>query len=460
MLMLIVLARLLTPHDFGLMGIALLLLGATKQFTQIGLNAALIHDVADDVDEYLDTVWLLEIGRGILIASILFFGASFIANFFGEPGAAPILQVIALVPLIEAFRNPGVVYFAKDLAFHKDFLYRGFGGMVQLVVGVGYAIVSPTVWALVFAYIASEASKMILSYVLHGYRPWFSFDMRAARKLIHYGKWITGSSIVYFLYSQGDDAFVGWYLSAAALGIYQYAYRLADTPSTEVSEVVAQVAFPTFSQLQNDTDQLREAFLQSTRFVAFLTFPMAIGMVLVAPTFVPVVLGSDWLAMIPVFQILAIYGLVHAITRNFGSLWKAIGRPDLTMKLPALGVLLIAIVIWPATAQWGVVGTAFAVVFVSVVVVFPLNVFVTTSMIEAHSLAIYREYAYPCIASLVMFIVLWTSAALLSLPPAVELILLIPAGAVLYVGTAVVLERRFNWGIEDNLRMIAHQVTS
>ena len=456
--MLIVLARLLTPHDFGIMGIALLLLGAMKQFTQIGLDAALIHDVADDVDEYLDTVWVLEIARGLLIAGCLFVGAPYSAGFFGEPGAAPILQVIALVPLIEAVRNPGVVYFKKDLAFHKDFLYRGFGGIVQFVVGVGYALMSPTVWALVFAYIASELVKMLLSYVLHGYRPWFTFDIAAARKLIHYGKWITGSSVIHFLYSQGDDAFVGWYLSAAALGIYQYAYRLADTPSTEVSEVVAQVVFPTFSKLQHDTAQLREAFLQSTRFVAFITFPMAFGMVLVAPTFVPVVLGDDWLAMIPIFQILAIYGLVHAITRNFGSLWKAVGRPDLTMKMPAIGVVVIALVIWPATAQWGVVGTALAVVFVSVGIVFPLNVYVSTSMIEAHPLAIYREYAYPCLASLVMVGTLWTATEYISLPPAVELLLLIPAGALVYVCTAFVLERQFAWGIEANLRLIVNRV--
>ena len=460
MLMLIILARLLEPRHFGLMGIALLTLGAMRRFTEIGLNAALIQQQRDNVDDYLDTTWCLEITRGLVIFGILYALAPYIAGFFGEPAATLPIQVIGLGPLLYGLRNPGVVYFKKHLEFHKDFLYRASGGFTQLIVGVGYAMYSPTVWALVFAFLARDAVELVLSYALHGYRPWFSFNIDAAKELIHYGKWITGSSMVHFLYSEGDDAFVGWYLSATALGFYQYAYRMADTPSTEVSEVISQVMFPTFSKLQGDIGQLREALLQTTRLAAFITFPMSFGIVLVAPSFVPSILGPEWNPMIPILQILAIYGLIHAITRNFGSLWKAVDRPDLTMKIPMIGVVLIAITIWPFTARWGLIGTAVAVVGVSVIPLFPLNVYITAKLVDCRARSIYREYAYPFVASGVMFLTLWYARGLVDLAPLVEFLLLVPTGAMVYIVVAVVLERQFGWGIEKNIRTLIEGIAS
>ena len=458
LLMLIVLARLLTPRDFGILGIALLTLSATKRFTDIGLNAALIQQAADNVDDYLDTTWVLEIARGVLIGAALFAAAPLIAGFFGEPDATLPIQVIALAPLLYGLRNPGVVYFHKDLAFHRDFLYRSGGSTAQFVVGVGYALVSPTVWALVFAFLARDAVQCLLSFFLHPYRPWPAFDLGQAIELIHYGKWITGSSIVAFLYSEGDDAFVGWYLSATALGFYQYAYRIADAPSTEVSEVIAQVMFPAFSKLQDDATALTAAFLQTTRFISFAVFPLSFGLVAIAPTFVPVILGPDWNPMIPVLQLLAIYGLLHAATRTYGSLWKAINRPDLMVKLPVIGVCCIALTIWPATARWGIVGTGLSVVGVSLLIVFPINVYVTARLLGISPLLIFKEYIYPLIASIVMLIVLLTGAHLVAIPPVVEWVVMIPVGAVVYFGTAYLLERQFDWGIEENIRTVVKGV--
>lgn len=457
--MLIVLARLLDPRHFGLMGIALVTLSATRRLTSIGLNAALIQQTRSNVDDYLDTTWCLEIGRGVFIFIVLFLAAPYVAKFFGEPEATPLIQVIALSPLLFGLRNPGVVYFRKDLEFHKEFVYLAAGGLSQLVVGVGYALVEPTVWALVLAFVARDATQLVLSYILHDYRPWPSFDLDAARELIDYGKWITGSSVVMFLYSEGDDAFVGWYLSATALGFYQYAYRLADTPSTEVSEIISQVTFPAYSKLQNEVDELRSAVLQTTRLTAFIAFPMSFGIILVAPSFVPSVLGPDWNPMIVVLQMLALYGLLHAISRNFGSLWKAVGRPDLTAKLPLIGVIMIALLIWPVTARWGIEGTAAVIVGVSLGLL-PLNVYVTAKLTNCRSIAYYREYLYPFVASSTMLVTLWYASSLVDLPSLVEFLLLIPSGAIVYMLTAAFLAHQFDWGIDQNLRMIHRTLTT
>ncbi|MFD1600081.1 lipopolysaccharide biosynthesis protein [Halobellus rarus] len=453
-LMLIVLARLLSPRDFGLMGIALLTVSATRRFTDIGINAALVQDVEENVDKYLNTTWSLEAGRGFLIFAVLFVAAPFIADLFSEPGATILIRALGLSPLLIGMRNPGVVYFQKDLSFHKNFVWQSSAALVQFVVGVGYALYSPTVWALVFASLSRSFVKFALSYVLHDYRPWPAFEVETAKKLINYGKWITGASIVGFIFSEGDDAFVGWFLSATALGFYQYAYRLADTPASEFSGIISKITFPAYSQLQDDLDELREALIQTTRLTAFVAFPLAFGIALVAPSFVPVVLGEEWEPMIVTMQILALYGLMHAITRNFGAVWKALGRPDYIAKLGFLRVCCIALLIWPATARWGIEGTALVVVAVYIVPMLPIDVYLAARIVNGRSMQLYTEYVYPFVAATVMFGSLRYATSVTNLPPLVELVVLVPTGALLYFVVAYLLERQFDWGIEHNLRMI------
>lgn len=454
LLMLIVLARLLSPTDFGLMGIALVTLAATRQFTEIGLNAALIQQKSENVDDYLDTTWCLEVGRGILITGVLVVAAPYVAAFFSEPRAAELIRALAVVPLLYGFRNPGIVYFQKDLSFHKEFVYKSSGSIVQFLVGVGYALVWPTVWALVFASVAKQATEFLLSYVLDDYRPWPSFDIGAARELVNYGKWITGASIAGFIYRQGDDAFVGWYLSATALGFYQYAYQIADTPASEMSNVISRITFPAFSKLQEDSEQLRNALIRTTRTTAFVAFPMAFGIAAVAPSFVPAILGTEWTPMILTMQLLAIYGLLHAITANFGAVWKALNRPDYITKIGVLRIVCIGLLIWPATARWGIEGTAMVVVGVYLIVIFPLDVYLAADIVGGRSKQFYREYTYPFVAAVTMFGTLWYLHRSLELSPLVEFVVSIPIGAVVYLAVAFVLERQFDWGIEQNIQTI------
>lgn len=458
--LLIVLARLLSPRDFGLVGIALLTLAATKQFTNIGLNQALIQQVDEDVDSYLNTTWCLEIARGLFIFGVLFLGAPLIAAVFSEPQSIPIIRVLALSPVLYGFRNPGVVYFKKRLDFHKDFLYKTSGSVTQFVVGVTYALYSPTVWALVIASVSRPTIKLLLSYALHDYRPWPEFDWDAARELVNFGKWITGASILSWFYRQGDDAFIGWFLSATALGFYQYAYRIADTPATEVSGIISNITFPAYSALQEDTEQLQQALLQSIRFISFVAFPMGFGMALVAPSFVSAILGEEWTPAIVPMQILAIYGVFHAITRNFGALWKALDRPDLIVKTGLVRITLIAVLIWPATARFGITGTALVVTGVYAFPMLPLDVYLTTRLIQCRSWVFYREYAYPFVAASTMFGTLWYARSLISVSPLVELLVLVPSGVVIYAVVSFLLERRFEWGVEQNLQMLVDGIRS
>jgi len=454
LLLLVIVASLLSPRAFGLMGIALLTLSSLKKFSELGIKSALIQAEEDNVDDELNTAWTIETARGTVIGVILFLGAPFIASLFNEPAATDLFRVIALSPFIVGLQNPAVVYFQKSLDFHKEFVYRVSGAVAYFVVTVGIALYEPTVYALAIGFIAGDAARFLVSYIADGYRPWPSFDVGVAKKRYSFGKWVTANSILYFLYSRGDDAFVGWFLSPVALGIYQYAYRFSNAPATELTEVIVSVMFPAYSKVQNDPEALRSSFLKTVRIISLIAFPMSLGIAAVTPTFVRAFLGSQWTGMIVAMQILTVYGLLRAIGKTFGAVWKAVDRPDIITKLSALRVFLVAVLIYPATAAWGIEGTALTVTAIYIFPMMPLDIYVILQFVDTTYRALLAEIIYPLFASVVMFGGVWYVQETVSIPSIAEFVLLVLVGGVLYSGVAIVLETQFDWGIEGLFRQI------
>lgn len=456
--MLVILARLIGPEGLGLVGIALLVLSGVQQFTNIGLNQALIYQKEDNVDSYLDTVWLLEIGRGFLIGAVMFAAAPLIASVFSEPRAGDLVRAIALSPVLVGLKNPAIVYFEKNLDFHKEFAYKMGATSVRFVVSVGYALVEPTAWAFVVGFLAADVAKLVVSYAIVDFRPWFNFDRGAARELVDYGKWITGTSILTFLTTEGDDAFVGWLLGAASLGLYQYAYRLSNAPATEFTQIISRVMFPAFSQVQDETERLRSMFITTLRMTALVSFPASVGIAAVTPSFVRAFLGSEWTGMILAMQILAVYGMLRAIAKTFGPVWKAIGRPDYVTKLSTVRLILIVILIYPLTSAYGIAGTALTVTGVYIFPMMPLDLYVIKHSIGASYRDVIQELTYPFAASAVMFGGVWGLHLTLDVMPILEFGILTVTGVALYVASVAVLELQFGWGIRQNLTSLLSNV--
>ncbi|AFK21341.1 lipopolysaccharide biosynthesis protein (plasmid) [Haloferax mediterranei ATCC 33500] len=449
--MFIVLARLLGPEAIGLMGIALLTISALLSLTNLGIDAALIQRIDDDVDEYLNTMFSLEILRGLLMSSILYLAAPALASLFGEPAARDLIRAIALVPIFLSLRNPAMVYFKKDLEFHKEFTYRVSGTMAYVVVALGYAAISPTVWALIFGYLADAGVRALATYLLHPYRPWPSLNREYAAELIGYGKWVTGSSIVEFLYGQGDDAIVGWLLTATSLGYYQLAYRISNAPATEIAVVVSSVMFSTYSKLQEEQHALREAFFSTFRLTAFVALPMSVGIFLVAPSFVGAFLGSDWLPMVATMQILVAYGLFRTLFATFNPVWRAVGRPDVQTKLGTLRVVLLAIIVVPMTSTFGIEGTALAVTGILAFPMIPLYAREMKKTLGTTYTRFLREISYPTLATVVMALAVLAVQSQ-ARAPLVEFGLLVATGVVAYVISAASLMALFDWRVKQNLQ--------
>ena len=363
---LVILARILAPHDFGLMGIALLTMATLETFSQTGFQAALIQK-KEDIESYVDAAWTVLILRGFLLFTLLCLIAPHAAIFFEAPEAKPIIQVIGFSLLLQAFTNIGVIYFQKELEFNKQVVYQFCGTLADFIVAVSAVLILGNVWALVFGLLAGNATMLIVSYLIHPYRPHLSSDLGKVKELFGYGKWILRSSILVFLITQGDDIFVGKLLGVTALGFYQLAYRISNMPATEITHVISQVTFPAYSKLQDDLPKLREAYLKVLQFTAFLSFPIAGLIFVLAPDFTKIFLGEKWMPMVPAMQVLVFAGLVRSIAATSGYIFYAVGKPKIDTRWQIVRLSVLAALIYPFTIKWGILGTSI-VVFLSIFV--------------------------------------------------------------------------------------------
>lgn len=358
----IILARLLVPEDFGLLGIAMLAIAMLETFSQTGFQTALIQK-KEDVKSYLDTAWTVSAIRGILLFLILFFFSSLIAKFFNSPQATLVIRVIALSTLISGFKNIGILYFQKELEFDKQFIFSLSTTLTNLAVSIPLAFILKNVWALVLGGLAANFVGFYFSYIIHPYRPHIRLDKGEFKELFGFGKWVLGSSILIFLITQGDDIFVGKMLGVTALGIYQMAYLISNLPASEITHVISQVTFPAYSKMQEDLPKLREAYLNVLQLTAFISIPLAGGIFIFAPDFTQIFLGDKWMPMVPAIQVLVLAGLARSIAATTGPIFHGIGKPRIDTMWQVIRLIVLIALISPFTIRWGILGASISVLF-------------------------------------------------------------------------------------------------
>ena len=402
---LVILARILAPNDFGLLGVALLVMATMETFSQTGFQQALIQK-KEAIESYLDSAWTVLILRGFILFSILYLVAPFAADFFNAPEAKPIIQVIGISLLLQAFTNIGVVYFQKELEFNKQFLYQLSGILADFTVAIFAVLILRNVWALVLGLLAGNAARLVASYLIHPYRPRLNWNLGKAKELFGFGKWILGSSILVFLITHGDDAFVGKFLGASMLGFYQMAYIISNMPATEIAHVISQVTFPAYSKIQDNLPRLREAYLKVLHITAFLSFPIAGLIFILAPDFTKIFLGEKWMPMVPAMQVLALYGMVNSIVVP-GPVFLAIGKPELRTKLQFLSLIIMIICIYPFTAWWGITGTAIAVT-TYLFLAGTIAMFIAFKVIKSDYKKLLKILLPPLLNTLIMVLIIFT----------------------------------------------------
>jgi lipopolysaccharide exporter len=449
----IILARLLTPEDFGILGIAMLSISTLETFSQTGFQAALIQK-KEHVKSYLDTAWTVSAIRSAILFLVLFFSAPLFSRFFNSPQANLVLKIIALNVLLSGFSNIGIVFFKKELDFQKQFVYEFSATLVDFTIAITLAYVLRSVWALVWGGLAANFVRLMFSYILHPYRPRMCVQKDQLTELFAFGKWVLTSGILVFLVTQGDDIFVGKLLGITALGLYQIAYTLSNLPASEITHVISQVTFPAYSKLQNDLPTLRTAYLKVLQLTAFVSFPLTAGIIVLAPQFIQILLGDKWMPAAPIVQVLALAGLLRSIAATAGYLFYALGKTKTDTMLQLIRLAVLAALIYPLTLRFGLLGVAIAVVASIFVSNIGFNV-IAIKATASNSTSFLKMLLIPLINATAVAAILYTLIQLLR-NGLFELILCLIVGIVIYVTIAWISDKFFNYGI----RLLSTEITN
>lgn len=350
-----ILARLLNPLQFGIFGIAALVLALLEIITETGVNIFLIQE-KEELEKFNDTAWVVSIIRGSLIALILLVSAPLIAQFFRTPQAARVIALTALVPFIRGFINPAIVKFQKELQFSREFILRlsiySVDGLVAIIVGLLTHSATSMVWGM----IAGGIIEVLLSHLIIKPRPAFIFYQNRVKEVFNRGKWVTAAGFFDYLFENLDDMVVGRVMMAFDLGVYQMAYKISSLPITEVADVVTKVTFPVFVKISDDGKRLKEAFFKSVLGVGALVVPFGFILLFFTEPIVRIILGDQWLIAVPVVKILSFLGVIRALINSSFPLFFAVKKQNYTTYITLLGILGLGMTIYPLVLKYGIVG--------------------------------------------------------------------------------------------------------
>ncbi|MDN5848813.1 MAG: lipopolysaccharide biosynthesis protein [Nitrococcus sp.] len=353
----IVLARLLVPADFGLVAMGTAFIAALELFSAFNFDVALIQH-EDPQPVHFNTVWTVQFLFALSIALLLLIFAESLSHFFDEPRLTFILFALSAGTVIGGLENIGVVTFRKELQFDKEFLFMFSSQAVGFLVTMIAAVALRSYWALVFGIVATRFARVTASFVMSPYRPRPS--VAAFAELFRYSKWLYLSNLLRFLRFRSVDFIIAKLAGPAALGTYSVAFEVAAIPTTEMVAPINRAVLPGYVKIAHDMAELRKGYLEVIGLIALLAIPAAAGIAASSELLVMVLLGDKWAAATPLISILGLSGAIMAMESNIGSVYMAIGKPQMLTFLSGFYVVILIPLLVYLTIQFGVVGAAWA----------------------------------------------------------------------------------------------------
>jgi PST family polysaccharide transporter len=361
----IVMARLLDPDHFGVFGLALFFFTLVDLRGKLGLDYAFIHRHPTTHD-LIATHWLLQVLASTLTL-ILAVVAALIVPMFGYPAVtAPLMIALAAAMIVEAAGTTARAALEKELIFARSTVIVTGALLASYVAAILLAASGYTYWALV-GQVAVNAALGSLgfwwAYRQIGQRPSirFSFNRDIARWMLRFGATIALSAVATFILLQFDNFLVGTFVSAATLGYYAQAYKVAQWPTGLVTHIVARASLPTYAKLQNDPPRLSRAFELSLWLILTVATPLALAIFVSAPDFLILLYSEKWLPSAPLLRFLIAYSVLRPLLDDTGALFVAIGQPRRITIVLAVQALTLMLAATPLTLAFGATGAAIGV---------------------------------------------------------------------------------------------------
>ena len=442
----IILARLLLPSDYGLLAIATAIVSMMQGLTTTGFGSALIQK-QEKPEDFLKTAWTFGLAKYFILFLILFFLAPLFALFFKEPAAIAVLRVISFSLIFQGLTNIGIIYFRKKLDFRKQFIFNIVPQIIYIIVVIPLAFILRNVWALVWASVVRGLVVCVISYIMHPYRPHLDFNIIKAKELFNFGKWILGQSIIVIITQQGITMFVGKFLGIPMLGFYNRAGAFSTMLFQQFTQIIWQVGYPAYSQLQKVTVRLKRAYLLTLKLLTFFGLPMAGGLSILSWDFTHLFLTDKWISIVPVIQVLCLSAMIGFIATPAGIMFQAVGRPSIGTKIATAGVIILAVTIYPLSLKWGITGTAVSILL-STLITLPVHCYMAIKISKCSVWEFFTPILLAMINTGIMMIVVFGVKNYFFVKIGfVHFFSLIVGGAIIYFIIAYFYDRFFDYGI-------------
>lgn len=429
-LVMIVMARILTPEDYGLVGMITIFIAVSQSLVDSGFSQALIRK-QDRSETDNSTVFYFNIGVGFALYLILFLCAPLIASFYKEPLLTPLTRLISLSVIINSFVVVQRALLTVKIDFKTQAKASLSAAIVSGIVGITMAYTGHGVWAIVWYQLTNLALNVSLLWILSKWRPVWSYSWKSFRELFGFGSKLALSGILDTIYRNIYLIVIGKVFKAADLGYYTRAHQFAEFPSSNVSGILQRVTFPVLCTIQDDLPRLQSVYRRFLRVSAYVVFPLMTGLAAVANPFILLVLKEQWLFSATLLSIISLGMMwypVHAINLN---LLQVRGRSDLFLKLEVikkiLGVIMLVI-----TVPMGLVAMCVGTVINSIIALV-INTHYTGKLIDVGFLAQMRDLAPTLTLSLTTGAVVYTTVTFLQAHPAISLAVGIIEGAAIYI---------------------------
>ncbi|MCA4135032.1 lipopolysaccharide biosynthesis protein [Arthrobacter sp. M4] len=366
LLTIIVLARLLSPHEYGLVALAIVLMAYAETVADAGVAQALVY--LPRTAEVARSALLISVVIGGLLASGAILAAPWIAALYNQPDVAPLVRVLAISVLATSLAAVPEAILRRDLLFRRLTAAPVIRAAVTGAVALSLAFAGYGAWSLAIGTAAGSVAYAVACWLLlPGPPPWQIWRVRkdALRANLSFGAPTAGSSLLARLIFDVDYLIIGLWLGTQALGYYTLAFRLPEMVIINVFFVLSTVMFPLYAQVRSEPERLRVGYVKSVQLQSLYGVTAGVGLAVVAPALVPLLFGAKWSDAVLPLVFLALYAAARSLGAGANDVYKALGRPGLSIgiSLARLAILVPALLI---AVRWGIVGVAVAQLAVSV----------------------------------------------------------------------------------------------
>lgn len=353
----VALARLLTPDEFGIVGMLVVFTGFAQILAEFGLGSALIH-LQVVTESHRSTAFWLQVGCGLVLWAIFYYGAPYIAEFYAVPILEPLSRLLSCVFVVQAIGQTHCAVMMRAFRFQALAVVSFASTVVSWITAVVLAWRGYGVWALAWQPLLLAVISTTLWWSQSGWVPHFKFSRAAAVQLTNYGAYLFGHSSINYWLRNGDNLIIGKVLGAYPLAIYSRAYMLMLLPMSTVSAVFGQVMFPLLSRVQDDLPRFARAYLKANRFIALMTFPMMFGFAALSAPLILLVFGDQWGAVVPVFRVLSFVGLFQSIIFPVAWIFTALGKTKQQFQL-SIALAVVFFIAIGIGVQYGLAGVTY-----------------------------------------------------------------------------------------------------